>query len=143
MCYKVCWGFLCLLSLNIYYIINIVRIFKNTWFTKFAEKENISDDILKEITEQLEAGMADANLGGNVYKVRLARDKKGKSGGYRVIVFFKDCDKTFFIYCYLKSKKANINDKELKVYKEAAKVYFSMTTEHLEEKLKYGQLIEL
>jgi len=41
-----------------------VRIFKNTWFTRFADKEDITDGELREIVDQLEAGQADADLGG-------------------------------------------------------------------------------
>jgi hypothetical protein len=44
-----------------------VRIFKNTRFARFAGKEDISDNELREAVNQLEAGQADANLGGNVY----------------------------------------------------------------------------
>jgi hypothetical protein len=66
-----------------------VRLFKNTWFSRFAKKEGITDEELRETVNQLEAGQADADLGGGVYKVRLARPGEGKSGGYRVIVFLK------------------------------------------------------
>jgi len=46
-----------------------VRVFKNTWFARFADKEGISDGELKEAVNQLEAGQADADLGGDVYKM--------------------------------------------------------------------------
>jgi len=46
-----------------------VRIFKNIRFTRFACNEDVSDSELREAANQLEAGQADANLGGNVYKV--------------------------------------------------------------------------
>jgi len=72
-----------------------VRRFKNTWFTRFANKEGIKDTELCEVVNQLEEGNADANLGGGVYKVRMARSGEGKSGGYRVIVFFKREKRTF------------------------------------------------
>jgi len=64
-----------------------VRIFKNMWFDRFAEKERITDGELRDIVSLLEVDQADANLGGGVYKVRLARPGEGKSGGYRIIVF--------------------------------------------------------
>jgi hypothetical protein len=40
-----------------------VRIFKNTWFTRFADKEGIKDSELRGLADQLEAGQADANFG--------------------------------------------------------------------------------
>jgi len=41
-----------------------VRIFKNTWFTRFADKESITDGELREMVNQLEAGQVGANLSG-------------------------------------------------------------------------------
>jgi hypothetical protein len=101
-----------------------VRVFKNTWFTRYAGKAGISDNELREAVGQLEAGQADANLGGDVYKVRIARPGEGKAGGYRVIVVFRSGERTFYVYGFAKSKRANISEKELKAYKEAAKEFF-------------------
>ena len=98
-----------------------MRIFKNTWFTRFADKEGITDSELRDLADQLEAGQADANLGGDVYKIRIARHREGKSGGYRVIVFFKSEEKTFYVYGFAKSDRENIDRKERSDYKELAK----------------------
>ena len=128
--------------LNLCYYL-LVRLFKNTWFNRFAGKERIPDSELKEVVDQLEKGQAYADLGGDVYKMRIARPFEGKSGGYRVIVLFKSKEMTFFVYGFSKSDKSNINRQELQAYKEAAKEYFSMTAEQIEKRIKHGQLIEL
>ena len=120
-----------------------MRIFKNTWFTRFADKEGITDGELREMVNQLEAGQADADLGGGVYKIRIARPGEGKSGGYRVIVFFRSEERTFYEYGFAKSDRANISRKLLKVYKEAAKKYFSMTPDQLRERIEQGKFVEL
>ena len=78
-----------LVFLFIYAIILRVRIFKYKWFHRFANKEGITDNELREIVKQLEKGQFYADLGGGVYKMQLARSNEGKSGGYRVIVVFK------------------------------------------------------
>jgi hypothetical protein len=44
-----------------------VRIFKNTRFARFASKEGITDAELRETVRRLEAGQADADLGGGVF----------------------------------------------------------------------------
>jgi hypothetical protein len=85
-----------------------MRTFKNPWFTRFAAKEGITDEELKGIVNQLEAGQADADLGGDVYKVRKARPGAGKAGGYRVIVFFRRGERTFYHYGFATSDRANI-----------------------------------
>jgi hypothetical protein len=119
-----------------------VRIFKNTWFTRFASKEGITDDELKETVNRLETGQA-ADLGGGVYKVRVARPGEGKSGGYRVVVFFKSEFCTFFIYGFAKSNRGNISQKELGGFKEDAKADFSLTDEQIRDHLRKRTLIEV
>jgi hypothetical protein len=120
-----------------------MRVFKNSWFSRFAAKEAISDDELRGIVDQLEAGQPDADLGGHVYKQRIPRPGEGKAGGYRVIVFFRSGDKTFFQYGFPKSERANISKKELRYYKEMAKDYLSMPEDRLKAALKAGKFIEI
>jgi hypothetical protein len=120
-----------------------VRIFKNTWFTRFAEKEGITDAELRELVNQLESGQADANLGGDVYKVRVARQGEGKSVGYRVIVFFRSEERTFFVYGFAKSVKDNINQRELRIFKKRSKNSLSMPDNQINDRLTDGTLIEI
>jgi hypothetical protein len=121
-----------------------VRVFKNTWFARFAAKEGITDGELKAIVnEVLEAGQAEANLGGGVYKVRLARPGEGKAGGYRVIVFFKSGERTFFRYGFAKSARANISEKEERNHKRVAKFLLSLNNEQLDALVKTGQYTEI
>jgi hypothetical protein len=120
-----------------------VRIFKTTWFTRFSGKEGITDDELREIVSQLEAGQADADLGSGVYKVRAARPGEGKSGGYRVIVFFRSEDKTFYQYAYPKSSRGNISQGELRFYKKMAKTRFAMSDRELAVAINAGEFIEI
>ena len=91
-----------------------MRVFKYTGFSRFASKEGITDHELLEVVAQLEADRADVNLGGDVYKVRVARQGEGKSGGHRVIVYFRNEYRTFFSYGFSKSDRGNISEKDLK-----------------------------
>ena len=75
-----------MLEKRVLYYCFSVRIFKYKGFNKFARKEGITDDDLAEALNLLEDDQSDANLGGDVYKIRLARVGEGKSGGHRVIV---------------------------------------------------------
>ena len=120
-----------------------MRIFKTTWFTRFAGKEGIADGELKEKVNQLEAGQTDADLGGGVYKLRIARSGEGKSGGYRVIVFFRSEERTFYVYGFAKSDRANINQKELAKLKRQAGSLFSMSNAQIEDALKEKVLDEI
>jgi hypothetical protein len=84
---------------------------------KLAKKhKSLKTDFIKlvnEIAQNPELGTA---LGGNCYKVRMAITSKGKgkSGGARVITFFKIVDATIYLLSiYDKSDKETITDKEL------------------------------
>jgi hypothetical protein len=121
-----------------------MRIFKNPWFARFAAKEGITDDELKAVgNEVLEAGQAEASLGGGVYKVRVARLGAGKSGGYRVIVYFRSGERTFYVYGFAKSARANIGQKELKNHKKVATINLNLTDEQLKMRIETGQWIEI
>jgi hypothetical protein len=120
-----------------------VRVFKYPRFSHFADKEGIADNELLEIVDQLEGEQADASLGGDVYKVRVARQGEGKSGGYRVIVYYRNEFRTFFVYGFSKSDMDNISRKELKAFKEGAKKRFSLTDEQIEERLRNRIFIEI
>jgi hypothetical protein len=120
-----------------------VRVFKYPRFSRFAGKEGITDKELLEIVDQLEEDQADANLGGDVYKVRVARQGEGKSGGHRVIVYFRNEFRTFFAYGFSKNDMDNISGKDLKRFKVDAKERFSLTDEQIEERLRNGIFIEI
>jgi hypothetical protein len=120
-----------------------VRVFKYPRFSRFAGKEGITDKELLEIVDQLEGDQADANLGVDVYKVRVARQGEGKSGGHRVIVYFRNEFRTFFAYGFSKSDMDNISRKDLKAFKEDAKEDFGLTDAEIKTWLDRGTLIEI
>ena len=120
-----------------------MRIFKYPRFDRFAGKEGITDAELREIVDELEAGQADADLGGGVYKERLARPGEGKSGGYRIIVYFRNEFRAFFVYGFTKSDRENIDEGELRAFKVDARDQFSLTDEQIRARLKKGTLVEV
>lgn len=108
-----------------------MRIFKNKFIAKFAEKQGIDDTDLREVVNRAENGLIDADLGGGVIKQRIARKGQGKSGGYRSIILFKQSDKAFIVYALAKSNRANITREELVIFKQAADVYLNYSDEEL------------
>jgi hypothetical protein len=120
-----------------------VDIFKINDFSEWAEEYNVSDEILFNVIMEMNNGLFDANLGGNVYKKRIPLDNKGKKGGGRTIVAFKHNDKAFFIYSFAKNKQDNINERELKALKKLAKIYLNLTEKEITEALLEGNLIKV
>ncbi len=59
-----------------------VRIFKNTWFERYARKQRITDSALIDAVRRAERGQIDADLGGGVIKQRVARAGQGEVGRF-------------------------------------------------------------
>lgn len=120
-----------------------MRIFKNKFITKFAEKQRISDRDLQTAISRAEQGLIDADLGGGVIKQRIPRQGQGKSGGYRSIILFKQGDKAFIVYAFGKNDRANINAEELAAFKQAASVYLNFSDEQLAALQQLGDIQEI
>ena len=120
-----------------------MRIYKSKWFQRFARREGIEDATLKEAVHRAEKGQIDADLGGEVFKQRIARPGQGKSKGYRTILFFRRGERAFFVYGFAKSQLGNITENEEKQFKEAAKYVLSLSEKHLAALIERGDFVEV
>ena len=116
---------------------------KTRYFNKWAEKSNITDIDLLKASKALENGLYAANLGGNLFKIRIARESKGKSSGYRTILAYIKNVKVIFLYGYPKNEKDNISKKELEAFKKLSKDYLALSPSQVECAEKMGILISL
>jgi hypothetical protein len=69
-----------------------MRVFKGKQFSRWATGEAISDPDLCQAAAEAFGGQFDADLGGYLFKKRIARLDGGKSGGYRTILGFRKSD---------------------------------------------------
>ncbi len=120
-----------------------MRIFVTKWFDRWARKEKITDGCLCDAIEEMEKGLIDANLGGNLYKKRVARTGRGKGGSYRTLVAFKAGGKSFFVYGFAKNEKGNIDNDEKRALKALAKEYFGLGERQLKAALDNGKFRRL
>ena len=118
-------------------------IYKTKEFSSLTKKESLSDDALIVACREMNNGLYDADLGGNVYKKRIALGNKGKSGGYRTIIGAAIGSKYFILYAFAKSDKANINAKEKLALKELAKEFLGFDQYELNELVQSGELIRV
>lgn len=116
-------------------------IYKTREFVSLTKKENLTDDALINACKEMAEGLYDANLGGNVYKKRIAAGGRGKSAGYRTIIGANIGDKYFFLYAFAKKMRANINAKEKLALKELAKEFLSFTQVEIDELVQDGELL--
>ena len=120
-----------------------MRLFKNKLFSKWAEKEGLSDHALWVAVDEMERGLIDAELGGHIVKKRVAIGSRGKNGGVRTLLAYKVADKVFFIYGFAKNARANVSSDELKALKHLAKELLGYSDKTIKNTLKSGVLIEV
>jgi hypothetical protein len=120
-----------------------MRIYKTKLFNRWADKEGLTDQALKDAVDEMESGLIDADLGGHVYKKRAAIEGQGKSAGLRTILAFKVDNKAFFMFGFAKNQRANVNAKELKTLKLMAKELLGYSTEKLNKSVAAGSFIEV
>ena len=112
-------------------------------FSRFARKSGLADEKLLRAAEDIAAGRYDADLGGGVFKQRVAREGGGKSGGFRTIIMFRVGGHTFFAYGFAKSEKANVSAKELKALKRLADELLNYSGRQIATAIEVGELIEV
>jgi hypothetical protein len=120
-----------------------VRLFATRWFARFARKERISDGQLCEGITRAEQGSADAELGGNLIKQRVARAGGGRSGGYRVVIAYRTRSRSVFLYGFAKNERDNIGDRELADLKKLAKRYLDFKDHEIALAVSAGELKEV
>jgi len=119
------------------------RILKTKTFAKWMLKNNLCGNDLLNSVKEMEVGLIDADLGGNLYKKRIALAGGGKRSGARVIVASRLLKRWFFIFGFAKNEKSNISDDELLYLQEAAKRLLNLTDRDIDTAIGTGELKEL
>ena len=103
-----------------------MQTFKTKAFSRFANREGLTDSALSEAIQRAEKGLVDADLGGGVIKQRIARKGGGRSGGFRTIVLFRRGELAFFVYGFAKSDRGNLRPDELATFRLLADEYLAL-----------------
>lgn len=89
------------------------------------------------------SGMIDADLGGGVIKLRIARKGEGKSGGSRAIVLFRSNVRAVYAYGFEKKDLENTTSRDLEAFRELARVVLAYDNAELARQTAAGSLIEI
>ena len=118
-------------------------ILKRKDFARWQEGEKLSDTALCIAVQEMENGLIDADLGGFLYKKRVARPGGGKRGGYRTLLSARLGNRYVFLHGFPKSDKANITQDEKKALQFAGKVFLELSADALSKALLSGVLLEV
>lgn len=88
-------------------------------------------------------GLIDADLGGGVFKKRIALPGRGKSGSTRTLLATNRDDRWIFILGFEKNERANISDKERDALRMIAKDLLGLSAEQLQKMVNEGALLEV
>ena len=86
---------------------DVKSILKRKDFARWQAGEKLPDAALCKAVQEMESGLIDADLGGFLYKKRVARSGGGKSGGYRTLLSARIGSRYVFLHGFPKSDKAS------------------------------------
>lgn len=89
------------------------RVFKTRHFWRWMRKTELTDSALCSAVAEMESGLFDADLGGGVFKKRIALPGRGKSGSVRTLVATNRRNRWFFVFGFEKNDRANVGTKEV------------------------------
>ena len=121
----------------------MTRIFKRRDFARWQTGERLPDTVLCKAVREMESGLVDADLGGLLYKKRVARPGSGKSGGYRTLLAARIGSRYVFPHGFPKSATANITREEKRALQFAGKVFLELPVGNLSKALQSGVLLEV
>jgi hypothetical protein len=120
-----------------------VIVLKRKEFARWQVGESLSDAALCKAVKEMQSGLIDADLGGCLYKKRIARPGGGKSGGYRTLLSARMGDRYIFLHGFPKSVKGNITRDEKKVLQFVGKVFLELSGDAFSVALRSGVLLEV
>ena len=92
------------LSLIILSEVSLLNIYKTRVFDRWANEEGLINASLCDAVKEIIDGLYEADLGGGLFKKRIAKQGKGKRGGFRTLLATNRDSKWFF---YMASQKVN------------------------------------
>lgn len=120
-----------------------MKVLKRKDFARWQASEKLPDAALCKAVHEMEVGLIDADLGGFLYKKRVARPGGGKSGGYRTLLSARIGGRYVFLHGFPKSDQANITQDERRALQFAGKVFLELSAEDLMKALEIGVLLEV
>jgi hypothetical protein len=120
-----------------------IRVLKNRQFARWARGEQLTDKALCAAAHEIEKGLIDARLGGFLLKKRVAKDHKGKSGGLRTIIAYRQGVRLVFIHGFAKRDQANLEDDERKALHKLGDVYMAKSEAQVDELVEKQVLLEV
>lgn len=106
-------------------------------------KAHCSDATLIKAFQEISQGLIDAELGGNLYKKRMAVPGQGKRGSLRTIIATRKAERWVALATWAKNDMENIDDQMLSKLKSFGNMLLDESDEEVARFVTSGQLIEV
>jgi hypothetical protein len=120
-----------------------MRVFKTRVFDRWAGKAGVTDAALLKAVDDIERGLIDADLGGNLFKQRVAQPGRGKSGSTRTLLATRFDGALYFLFGFEKKDRASITQRELVIYQSLANTLLTLDNDQIQTAMKTNQLMEV
>ena len=110
---------------------------------RFAKAERIADTALVKAIDDAARGLIDADLGGGLIKLRIARPGAGKRGGYRMLIGFRAGHRAVFIFGFAKKDMDNISDSQLAIVRQLGQDIMQAKDAEIQQQVESGTLQEI
>ena len=120
-----------------------MRVLKARVFTRWARRDGPTDSQLMHAVEEMRRGLMDADLGGGLFKKRVARAGAGKSGGYRTLLASNRRDRWVFLFGFGKKDRENIDEKEKNDLRRVAGILLGNSATDIMRLIDAGELQEV
>ena len=120
-----------------------MAIYMTRWFNRWAHKQGLTTPSLCAAVREMTEGLYDADLGGGLFKKRIARTGHGKSGGFRTLVATNKGNRWVFVFGFPKNERSNIDKDEAEALKKLAAHLLSLTVQAIDKAQRAGELMKV
>lgn len=120
-----------------------MKVYQTKWFERWARKEGLrTSDLCNAVTE-MSSGLYEADLGGGLFKKRIARPGQGKRSGFRTLLATNLGDRWFFVYGFPKKERSNIDKDEKEALKRLASHLLSLNQSEIAKAQRSKEILEV
>lgn len=120
-----------------------MKVYQTKWFERWARKQGLRETDLCNAVKEMESGLYEADLGGGLFKKRIARAGQGKSSGFRTLLATNLGDRWFFVYGFPKNERNNIDKDEEKALKRLSSHLLSLNPSEINQAQRSQELVEV
>jgi hypothetical protein len=125
-----------------------MRVFLVPQVAKLMDNERLPESALCRTAREVLAGTlgaGEADLGGGLFKKRVARHGAGKSGGYRIIVAYKQLktERVLFAYAFAKNAASTLTPQGHEALAKVAQVFLTAGDEQAAARLASKDVTEV